>query len=67
MILRLTMLMLLAAAQFIVPSTLLARQVTLTRQEIRQKPILERPSRPGHFYGNTVRRGHVRTQQSPQS
>jgi len=26
------------------------------RQAIRQTPILERPSRPGHFYGNTVRR-----------
>ncbi len=26
------------------------------RQTIRQTPILERPSRPGHFYGNTVRR-----------
>jgi hypothetical protein len=26
------------------------------RQEIRQTPLLERPNRPGHFYGNTVRR-----------
>ena len=26
------------------------------RAEIRAMPILERPSRPGHFYGNTVRR-----------
>ncbi len=26
------------------------------RQAIRQTPILERPNRPGHFYGNTVRR-----------
>jgi hypothetical protein len=25
------------------------------RQAIRQMPILERPNRPGHFYGNTVR------------
>jgi hypothetical protein len=23
-------------------------------------PILERPSRPGHFYGNTVRRNFVK-------
>ncbi len=30
----------------------------LTRQEIRNMPILERPNRPGHFYGNTVRRLH---------
>ena len=28
----------------------------LTRQEIRSLPIVARPSRPGHFIGNTVRR-----------
>ena len=27
-----------------------------TRQSIRQMPILARPNRVGHFYGNTVRR-----------
>ena len=26
------------------------------RQAIRNTPLLERPNRPGHFYGNTVRR-----------
>lgn len=26
------------------------------RQEIKATPILERPNRPLHFYGNTVRR-----------
>ena len=26
------------------------------REAIRQMPLLERPNRPGHFYGNTVRR-----------
>lgn len=26
------------------------------RQEIKSTPILERPNRPLHFYGNTVRR-----------
>ncbi len=31
---------------------------SLTRQEIRNMPILERPNRFGHFYGNTVRRRH---------
>lgn len=31
-------------------------RTTLTRTEIRAMPIQERPSRPGHFYGNTVRR-----------
>ena len=30
------------------------------RQVIRQTPILQRPDRPGHFYGNTVRRRHRR-------
>ena len=30
------------------------------RQSIRQTPILERPDRVGHFYGNTVRRRHRR-------
>lgn len=29
---------------------------TLTRTEIRAMPIHNRPNRPGHFYGNTVRR-----------
>ena len=29
------------------------------REAIRQMPILNRPSRPGHFYGNTVRRRHA--------
>jgi len=26
------------------------------REAIRNMPLLERPNRPGHFYGNTVRR-----------
>lgn len=29
-------------------------------QQIRQQPILERPNRPFHVYGNTVRRMHYR-------
>ncbi len=33
---------------------------TVTRKDIRSMPILERPSRPGHFYGNSVRRNAVR-------
>lgn len=32
----------------------------LTRAQIRQMPLLERPNRPGHFYGNTVRWLHER-------
>ena len=31
------------------------------RQVIRQMPLLERPNRVGHFYGNTVRRVHYRS------
>jgi hypothetical protein len=30
------------------------------REEIKSTPILNRPNRPGHFYGNTVRRRHHR-------
>lgn len=30
------------------------------RAQIEQTPILERPYRPLHFYGNTVRRQHYR-------
>ena len=33
---------------------------SLTRQDIRNMPLLERPNRPGHFHGNTVRRLHSR-------
>jgi hypothetical protein len=32
------------------------RQRAAVRQAIRDTPLLERPNRPGHFYGNTVRR-----------
>jgi hypothetical protein len=35
-----------------------AATTNMSRREIRQTPVLERPSRPGHFYGNTVRRNH---------
>ena len=31
------------------------------KAEIKSMDILERPNRPGHFYGNTVRRRAVRT------
>lgn len=30
------------------------------RQQIEATPILERPYRPLHFYGNAVRRSHYR-------
>lgn len=30
------------------------------RAQIRSMPVVERPSRPGHFVGNAVRRRHER-------
>jgi hypothetical protein len=33
-----------------------AAATTLSRAEIKAMPIEQRPNRPGHFYGNTVRR-----------
>ncbi|PHS09981.1 MAG: hypothetical protein COA78_11655 [Blastopirellula sp.] len=33
---------------------------SLSRDHIRSMDILNRPYRPGHFYGNTVRRRHHR-------
>lgn len=56
---RFAMLVVLVAGAFSMPSTVLAR-TNLSRREIKQMPILERPSRPGHFYGNTVRRNATR-------
>ena len=36
----------------------LADAATYNRAAIRSMPITSRPMRPGHFYGNTVRRIH---------
>jgi hypothetical protein len=36
-----------------------------TREQIEATPILQRPYRPLHFYGNTVRRRHYRGQVMP--
>lgn len=45
-------------------SVILRRMPVEVRQDyrnaIRAMPLLERPNRPGHFYGNTVRRIHHR-------
>jgi hypothetical protein len=46
----------LLATQIGVVSTASAR--SMTRREIKQLPMVERPSRPGHFYGNAVRRNN---------
>jgi hypothetical protein len=59
--LRVTVLALVAASQLSLAGTAQAANYgNLTRREIRSMPILERPSRPGHFYGNTVRRNYYR-------
>jgi hypothetical protein len=36
-----------------------------TRAQIQATPVLERPYRPLHFYGNTVRRRHYRGTATP--
>lgn len=43
-----------------VPQTAGVRLVAanLSRTEIRSMPVTARPDRPGHFYGNAVRRRH---------
>ena len=52
---------LLAASLLAVGTSALARNNTnLSRREIRSMPIEVRPSRPGHFYGNAVRRNYYR-------
>jgi hypothetical protein len=37
-----------------------------TREEIKSTPITQRPYRPLHVYGNTVRRRHQRSTPKPQ-
>lgn len=46
------------------PARLVA--TNLTRAEIRSLPMLARPDRPIHFYGNAVRRRH-RAMTAPQT
>lgn len=36
------------------------RQLQAEREAIEQMPLRERPNRPGHFYGNNVRRVYYR-------
>ncbi len=59
MIVRYAILAALLVVPFAAMSTASAA-TNLSRREIRQMPILERPSRPGHFYGNSVRRSATR-------
>ncbi len=39
--------------------------VKMSRDQIRSLPIVERPNRPIHFYGNAVRRRHQRQHAAP--
>ena len=46
----------LVAVLAVPPASAFGRQPTnLTREQIRSLPITQRPNRPGHVYGNTVR------------
>jgi len=51
-----------AADPLVLPAPNAVRGVPnrVQREAIREMPILERPYRFGHFYGNTVRRRHHR-------
>jgi hypothetical protein len=53
-------------AMLVVSSSALARNPGYSRAEIRSMPITERPSRPGHFYGNAVRRNYSRQAETSQ-
>ncbi len=44
------------ASAFVVADDSQAANRTLSRAEIRSMPMVARPNRPGHFFGNTVRR-----------
>ncbi len=45
-----------ATSQEVVTAPMTPMTRAAERQAIRQMPLLMRPNRPGHFYGNTVRR-----------
>jgi hypothetical protein len=52
-----------ATGVFAAPSTVLAKTMT-ARQDIRQAVAFERPSRPGHCHGITIRRNFLRESQT---
>lgn len=51
----------------VLPQAVSAVTPAYERQMIQQMHILDRPNRPGHFYGNTVRRIYGRTGWSVQA
>lgn len=58
---RISLFSLLLVSQIALASFAFARNnANLSREQIRSMHILDRPSRPGHFYGNAVRRKHSR-------
>jgi hypothetical protein len=60
MIIRHLAVVLMAGAGLLTVLGTTASAAGLTRKEIRSMPILDRPSRVGHFYGNAVRRNSSR-------
>ncbi len=48
------------ASLFYIPTSA-SEAASMSRREIRSMPIVQRPSRPGHFYGNAVRRNYARS------
>lgn len=48
-------LILCAVPVLMLPQETKAASRTLTRRQIRSMPMVARPNRPGHFFGNTVR------------
>jgi hypothetical protein len=60
---RISVIALFLASQVALASYAFARNnANLSREQIRSMHILDRPSRPGHFYGNAVRRKHGQVQ-----
>jgi hypothetical protein len=52
----LTAALIVLGTSFVVPATPAAAYTSAQRAAIRRMPIEQRPNRPGHVYGNTVRR-----------
>jgi hypothetical protein len=58
---RISLFSVLLLSQIALASFAFARNnANLSRDQIRSMHILDRPSRPGHFYGNAVRRKYNR-------